>query len=342
MFDCDDYLSFGSDESFPPSPIYDSYQSGNGPVSTAVPKICVTRPRQAKTVVTKTNSPPRRLINLSPSTKASNFPPNVTVVKALMVNAAQGVNTPRCDEDRLELMELMVFLLLSDEKVRVEVSAVDLQFWTSIAVKKVNDVTRLQALADKKKVIVSKATIREALRLDDAEGRKFNFSKYIFNILVRNVDSPTKFYMYPHFLQLMIKKQVGDLSSHYTKYTSPALTQKVFANMRRVGKTFFGVDTLLFEGMLVVQEVGEGDADEVHVKDINAASVATEGVVSATDDVVPTADEEPSIPSPTPPTPSPQPSQDQPSTSQVYLTPPQSPQPQPQPSQDAGISMKLL
>nr|GEU69616.1 ribonuclease H-like domain-containing protein [Tanacetum cinerariifolium] len=30
MFDWDDYLSSGSDESFPPSPIYDMYQSGNG------------------------------------------------------------------------------------------------------------------------------------------------------------------------------------------------------------------------------------------------------------------------------------------------------------------------
>nr|GFC60340.1 hypothetical protein [Tanacetum cinerariifolium] len=33
----------------------------------------------------------------------------------------------------------------------------------------VNDVTRLQALVDKKKVVVTEATIREALRLDDAE-----------------------------------------------------------------------------------------------------------------------------------------------------------------------------
>nr|GEV14949.1 ribonuclease H-like domain-containing protein [Tanacetum cinerariifolium] len=34
----------------------------------------------------------------------------------------------------------------------------------------VNDVTRLQALVDKKKVIIAEATIRDALRLDDAEG----------------------------------------------------------------------------------------------------------------------------------------------------------------------------
>nr|GEU55249.1 receptor-like protein kinase ANXUR1 [Tanacetum cinerariifolium] len=61
------------------------------PVTTAVPKLSVTRPRHAKTVVTKTNSPPRRHINRSPSPKASNFSPKVTVVKAPMVNAAQGV-----------------------------------------------------------------------------------------------------------------------------------------------------------------------------------------------------------------------------------------------------------
>nr|GFC68655.1 hypothetical protein [Tanacetum cinerariifolium] len=67
---------------------------------------------------------------------------------------------------------------------------------------------------------------------------------------------------------------VGDLSTHTTKYTSPALTQKVFANMRRVGKGFFGVKTPLFESMLVEQEVDkEGDADE-HVKEVNAGDAA--------------------------------------------------------------------
>nr|GEV94027.1 hypothetical protein [Tanacetum cinerariifolium] len=124
-----------------------------------------------------------------------------------------------------------------------------------------------------------------------SSGRKFNFSK----------------------------KQVGDLSSHSTKYTSPALTQNVFANMRRVGKGFSGVDTSLFEGMLVVQEVGEvadeGDA-EVNVDDVSAIGVAAKGDVSAANDEVPTAIEEPSIPSLTPPTPPSQPSQDVPSTSQ--------------------------
>nr|GEU55594.1 retrovirus-related Pol polyprotein from transposon TNT 1-94 [Tanacetum cinerariifolium] len=249
------------------------------------------------------------------------------------------VNTPRCDEDRLELMELTVFLLPSVEKVRVEVSVVELQvsavrlilllsikyaltvnlniyvscikqFWTSVAVKKVNDVTRLQAIVDKKKVVITKALIRDALHLDDAEGIECLPNEEVFAELARmGYEKPsTKLTFYK-------AKQVGDLSSHSTKYTSPALTQKVFANMRRVGKGFSRVETLLFEGMIVELHVAEG-ADEVHDEGVLVVGVTDEGDVSAANDEVPTAVEEPSIPSPTPPTPPPQPSQDVPSTSQ--------------------------
>nr|GFC43584.1 hypothetical protein [Tanacetum cinerariifolium] len=89
--------------------------------------------------------------------------------------------------------------------------------------------------------------------------------------LARNVDSTSKFYMYPRFIQLLIKKQLGDLSTHTTKYTSPALTQKVFTNMRRVGKGFSGIETPLFEGMIVEQVIKEGGAEEEHVEEDTAA-----------------------------------------------------------------------
>nr|GEV94664.1 hypothetical protein [Tanacetum cinerariifolium] len=168
-------------------------------------------------------------------------------------------------------------------------------------------------------------------------GRKFNFSMYIFDSLMRNVDSSTKFYTYPRFLQLIIRAQVGDLSSHSTKYSSYALTQKVFENMRRVGKGFSGVDTLLFKGMIVAQQ----DDD-----------IADEGAANVVIDDVPVIADEPTIPSPIPTTQPPPPSQDLPSTSQVQPTPPPSPiaqspspQQQPQPSQSshaADISMDLL
>nr|GEV74192.1 hypothetical protein [Tanacetum cinerariifolium] len=61
-----------------------------GPVTAAVLKPYVTRPRPAKTVVTKPHSPPRSHINRSPSPKASNFPLKVTAVK---VPQAEAVNT---------------------------------------------------------------------------------------------------------------------------------------------------------------------------------------------------------------------------------------------------------
>nr|GFB58878.1 hypothetical protein [Tanacetum cinerariifolium] len=71
--------------------------------------------------------------------------------------------------------------------------------------------------------------------------------------------------------------------------------------------------------------VAEGNADE----GVSAVGIVAEGDVSAANDDVPTAVEEPSIPSPTPPTLPPQPSHDIPSTSHVQPTPPQSPQVQP-------------
>nr|GEX55066.1 putative ribonuclease H-like domain-containing protein [Tanacetum cinerariifolium] len=60
-------------------------------VTTAVPQPHVTRPRPAKTVVTKSHSPPRRTINHRPSPPASNFLPKVTTAKAPKVNVVKGV-----------------------------------------------------------------------------------------------------------------------------------------------------------------------------------------------------------------------------------------------------------
>nr|GEY42470.1 uncharacterized mitochondrial protein AtMg00810-like [Tanacetum cinerariifolium] len=56
---------------------------------------------------------------------------------------------------------------------------------TSVSVKKVNDVMGLQALVNKKKVIITEATIRDALRLDDAEGIDCLPNEEIFTELSR-------------------------------------------------------------------------------------------------------------------------------------------------------------
>nr|GEY17430.1 putative ribonuclease H-like domain-containing protein [Tanacetum cinerariifolium] len=199
------------------------------------------------------------------------------------------------------------------------------------------ELLRLQALVDRKKVMITEVAIRDVLRLNDVEGvdclpnkeifaelprmgyekpsTKLTFYKAFFSSqwnLVRNVDSTSKFYMYPRFIQLLIKNQLGDLSTHTTKYTSPAPTQKVFANIKRVGKGFSGVETPLFEGMIVAGVIEEeGDAEE-QVQDV-ADDAAAQGADTA---IQGDNAHEPSIPYPTLPTPSPQPSQDLPSTSQ--------------------------
>nr|GEY53979.1 uncharacterized mitochondrial protein AtMg00810-like [Tanacetum cinerariifolium] len=240
------------------------------------------------------------------------------------------------------------------------------QFSNSVSVKCSGDVTRLQALVDKKKIVIFEAVIREILQLNDAEGvvclpneeifaglaqmgtswnefsttmasaviylsegQKFNFSKYIFNSLVRNVDSSSKFYMYPHFIQLIILNQVGYLSTHTTRFISPALTQKVFANMRRVGKGFSGVKTPLFEGMLAARQPTEEELvdEQVHVDAVAAAVV---------EDVVETVAENVSydVDLSSPP-------HDIPSPSQAPSSPPHQPPCPPQP-QDAGGSSLLF
>nr|GFC72053.1 hypothetical protein [Tanacetum cinerariifolium] len=58
-------------------------------------------------------------------------------------------------------------------------------FWNTVAIKQVNDITRLQALVDKKKVVVTEAAIRDVLRLDDAEGVDCLHNEEIFTELAR-------------------------------------------------------------------------------------------------------------------------------------------------------------
>nr|GEZ12896.1 Gag-Pol polyprotein [Tanacetum cinerariifolium] len=103
-----------------------------------------------------------------------------------------------------------------------------------------------------------------------------------------------------------------------------ALTQKVFANMRRIGKGFSGVHTPLFDGMLVqqqVQVVEDATEDEDDYNEVSA---------------------KPTPPSSTPITPPPSPTQEHiPSLPQDQTAQPSSPPPQ-QPSQTADISQSAM
>ncbi|GJT16040.1 hypothetical protein Tco_0874746 [Tanacetum coccineum] len=171
------------------------------------------------------------------------------------------------------------------------------QFWDSV-----NGEVQLQALMDRKKVIITESTIRRDLQLEDAEGvdflpnaktfeqltligakttawnnisstmasaiiclainQRFNFSKYIFESMVKNLDNVNKFLMYPRFVQVFLDKQVDGMSKHNAIYVIPSHTKKVFGNMKRVGKGFSGRETPLFSTMMVQAQEDMGEADE--------------------------------------------------------------------------------
>ncbi|GJW16592.1 hypothetical protein Tco_0024028 [Tanacetum coccineum] len=180
------------------------------------------------------------------------------------------------------------------------------QFWATAKVQTVNGVRQIQALVDKKRVIVTESSIRRDLHLDDAEGtdclptatifeelarmgakstawnefsssmasliiclatnQKFNLSKYIFDAMVKHLDGGVKFLLYPRFLQVFINQQLGNMSTHKKIFVNPFHTKKVFANMKRAGKDFSGRITPLFDTMMV-QPVEEMGEDSDHPTD---------------------------------------------------------------------------
>ncbi|GJX38088.1 hypothetical protein Tco_0251391 [Tanacetum coccineum] len=96
-----------------------------------------------------------------------------------------------------------------------------------------------------------------------ATNQKFNFSKYIFDNMVKNSEGGVKFLMYPRFVQVFMNKQVGDMSHHKRIFVTPSHTKKVFGNMKREGKCFSGRVTPLFQTMMVQahEEIGEGSTN---------------------------------------------------------------------------------
>ncbi|GKC98094.1 hypothetical protein Tco_1168369, partial [Tanacetum coccineum] len=155
----------------------------------------------------------------------------------------------------------------------------------------VNGECQIQALVDKKKVIITEKSVKSDLMLEDAKefeclpndvifeqltlvgatttvwnefsstmtssiiclatNQKFNLSKYIFDNMMKNLEGGVKFLMYPRFVQVFLDKQVKGMSKHKGIYVTPSHTKKIFANMKRKGKGFSRKITPLFQTMMV-------------------------------------------------------------------------------------------
>ncbi|GJQ89838.1 putative ribonuclease H-like domain-containing protein [Tanacetum coccineum] len=96
-----------------------------------------------------------------------------------------------------------------------------------------------------------------------ATNQKFNFSKLIFDGMLRNLDtSKKKFLMYPRFLMVFLNNQIELGEPFNDVYVTPTHTQKVFSNMSRKGVKFSGKVTPLFDSMVVLHQAPEGEGDQ--------------------------------------------------------------------------------
>ncbi|GJZ88862.1 hypothetical protein Tco_0660644 [Tanacetum coccineum] len=142
------------------------------------------------------------------------------------------------------------------------------QFWATIKAKTVNGEVQLQAQVDGKKIIITESIVRRDLQLEDVEGvnclpnatifeqltlmgskttawnefsstmasaiiclatnHKFNFSKYIFESMVKNLDNVGKFLMYQ--------------SGHTTNVVDEAVNEEMDDSLVRAATTATSLD----------------------------------------------------------------------------------------------------
>ncbi|GJV54006.1 hypothetical protein Tco_1449747 [Tanacetum coccineum] len=92
--------------------------------------------------------------------------------------------------------------------------------------------------------------------------QKYNFSKLIFDGMIRHLGAKKKFVMYPRFISIFLDKQLANVSVPLDYFPVNTLTSKVFSFMVKRGKHFSRKVTPLFATMLVQPTQDEGASSE--------------------------------------------------------------------------------
>ncbi|GJQ96377.1 putative ribonuclease H-like domain-containing protein [Tanacetum coccineum] len=205
-----------------------------------------------------------------------------------LVSAASLINTvrPKLSTARLGWCCSKVFHNGVDACIGSKMQfGLDLRFWNTASSQTVNDEKQIHATVDSKAVVVTEASIRSSLLLNDAVGtacltneaifqnlalmgyegelNKLTFQKALFSPQWKNLDNPKKtFLMYPRFLMVFLNNQIELGEPFNDVYITPAHTLKVFSNMSRKGVKFSGKVTPLFDSMLVPHQAPEGEGSE--------------------------------------------------------------------------------
>nr|GEV21481.1 putative ribonuclease H-like domain-containing protein [Tanacetum cinerariifolium] len=200
--------------------------------------------------------------------------------------------------------KLMLFGLTKDVDVHLMLlghKLVLLKFWAIVSIKKANDVVKLQALIDKKKVVITEDVIHQDLRLDDADGMECLPTKEIFVELARMgyEKPPPKLTFYKEFFSSQWKFLIHTLvqcvsakrtawnefnysmasaviciatgrNFNFFKYIFYSMVRNVDSPSKFliVGNGFYKVETPLFASMLVESQAGV-EEDDVEVLNWN-------------------------------------------------------------------------
>ncbi|GJS69388.1 hypothetical protein Tco_0702229 [Tanacetum coccineum] len=138
------------------------------------------------------------------------------------------------------------------------------QFWQTATISTLeNGDMEITATIDGKAKTISEASIRRHLKLEDSDGISDLPTTEIFEQLALM-----------GFIQIFLNKQKRLLLPHQKTYIAPTLTQKLFSNMKRTSKGYTGVDTLVFQTMLVQGQILQGEGSTIPVESHHTPTVA--------------------------------------------------------------------
>ncbi|GJV03820.1 hypothetical protein Tco_1337389, partial [Tanacetum coccineum] len=132
--------------------------------------------------------------------------------------------------------------------------------------KTVNAERQIQALVDKKKVIITEKSVRSDLMLEDAEGTECLANDVIFEQLTLMGAKTTAWNEFSSTMAsaiiFFLDKQVEGMTRHKEVYVTPSHTKKVFANIKRSRMGFSRRFTPLFPTMIIQasEDIGEDSA----------------------------------------------------------------------------------
>ncbi|GJT72550.1 hypothetical protein Tco_1031836 [Tanacetum coccineum] len=242
--------------------------------------------------------PKRKFLDPTASEQMSG---NVLVNTAKQSTSRAALNKHHFIRDSYEKKLIQVIKIHTDHNVAdILIKAFDVSRFNFLVA---SIVKQIHAIVDGKAIVISESSMRNDLLFDDedgitcltndeifkdlalmgskstgwnefstnlasaviclAKGQKFNFSKLIFDGMLRNLDLK-KFLMYPRFLQLFLNNQLKDLPELFNDtYDTPSHTKKIFSNMARQSKGFSGKVTPLFDSMLVQNHAREGEGSAI-------------------------------------------------------------------------------